>query len=151
MLSRTVDKDGLIKLLEPPVTAFGYQLVDLDTHTGGRSLLRVYIDREPEVTLSDCEFLSRQLSAFLDVENPLSGSYVLEVSSPGADRKLRTLEHFERFLGQDVKIDLKEAQDGRRLLRGTLMGVEGNEILLNLDGTLLRLDLSEIETARLVP
>ena len=150
-MSRPVDKERLIELLEPPIGALGFELVDLEAHTGGRGLLRVYIDRDPEVTLSDCELVSGQLSAFLDVEDPLPGSYVLEVSSPGLDRKLRTLAHFRRFAGQEVKIQLKRARDGRRRLRGRLLGVEDNEVVVEVDGNLWRVGISEIATARLVP
>jgi ribosome maturation factor RimP len=88
----------LIELLEPTVKALGFELVDVEANIGRRSLLRLFIDREPAVTLADCELVSGQISAFLDVEDPLPGSYLLEVSSPGLDRRLRTPEHFRRFV-----------------------------------------------------
>tara|TARA_B100001750_G_C15221404_1_gene453452 strand:- start:206 stop:655 length:450 start_codon:yes stop_codon:yes gene_type:complete len=144
-------KGSLIDLLEPVVIALGYELVDLDIRTGGRGMIRVYIDREQGVTLSDCEFLSHQLSAFLDVEEPLSGSYTLEVSSPGVDRKLRTLEHFQQFKGQQVRIELNRMRNGHKRLKGALIGVKGEQVLLELDGDLVSLHLSDIHTARLVP
>ena len=98
-------------LLEPPVQALGYELVDLEARIGGNGLLRVYIDRDDGVDLDDCERVSRQLSAFLDVEEPLPGSYTLEVSSPGLDRPLRTAEHFERFACDDFVPPLDASQD----------------------------------------
>ena len=96
-MSSAIRKEKLIKLLEPSVQALGYELVDLDARVVGRGLLRVYIDHKDGITLSDCERVSRQLSAYLDVEDPLPGQYTLEVSSPGLDRRLRTLDHFQKF------------------------------------------------------
>jgi ribosome maturation factor RimP len=106
---------------------------------------------EGGVTLGDCELVSGQLSAFLDVEDPLPGSYVLEVSSPGTDRRLRTADHFERFAGSEVKIELKRADQGRRRFRGRLTGVEDGEVLLEADGESRRFALADIAEARLVP
>lgn len=146
-----LDRGSLIDLLEPVVITLGYELVDLDVHIGARGMIRVYIDREQGVTLSDCEFLSHQLSSFLDVESPLSGSYTLEISSPGIDRKLRTLEHFQQFKGQEVRIELSRMRNGHKRLKGALIGVKGEQILLELDGDLVSLRLSDIHTARLVP
>jgi ribosome maturation factor RimP len=150
-VSGAVDKQRLIDLLEPPIEALGFELVDLDVLSGRRGLLRVYIGREPAVTLADCELVSRQLSAFLDVEDPLPGSYVLEVSSPGLDRRLRTLEHFQRFAGHDARVELKQPRDGRRRARGQLAGVEGDEIRIEVEGETWRLALKDIAMARLVP
>lgn len=150
-LSQRVNKERLIALLEPTVRALGYELVDLDARTGGQGLLRVYIDCDPGVTLSDCELVSEQLGAFLDVEDPLPGRYVLEISSPGLDRRLRTLAHFRRFAQQDVKIELKEAREGRRRLKGRLAGVVDDEVVVDVDGEEWRLALEDIATARLVP
>ena len=131
--------------------ALGYELVDIDAHVGGRGLLRIYIDREEGIDLSDCELVSRQLSAFLDVEDPLPGHYVLEVSSPGADRRLRTLEHFQRFQELTATVRLKALRDGRRKLNGRLIGVEDEIILMDVDGHTWRLELTEIDSAQLIP
>ena len=150
-MGQTVDKERLIELLEPAVAALGFELTDLDAHLGRRGLLRVYIDSEPGVTLADCERVSEQLGAFLDVEDPLPGSYVLEVSSPGFDRRLRKLEHFARFIGERARIELREPQDGRRRLTGRLAGVEGGAILLDVDGDVMRVSLGDIAEARLAP
>jgi ribosome maturation factor RimP len=141
----------LIELLEPAVAAMGFELADLDAHFGRRGLLRLYIDRPGGVTLDDCQRVSEQVGAFLDVEDPLPGSYVLEVSSPGFDRRLRTLAHFERFSGEQVRIELRDAREGRRNFVGRLAGVEGSTVLLEMDGEVWRLPLSDIATARLAP
>jgi ribosome maturation factor RimP len=149
-----IDKQGLIDLLDPVVAALGYELVDLDVRAGRHGLLRLYIDRpagKEGVTLGDCELVSGQVSAVLDVEDPLPGSYVLEVSSPGLDRRLRTTSDFERFAGSEVNVELKLAVEGRRRFRGTLKGVEGDEVIVDVDGAELRWDLDDIAEARLVP
>lgn len=150
-MSHGVDKERLIALLEPAVAALGFELADLDAHVGRRGLLRLFIDREPGVTLADCERVSEQLGAFLDVEDPLPGSYVLEVSSPGADRRLRTLAHFERFKGAQAKVELKDAREGRRRFTGRLAGVEAGAVLVEVEGDLWRVQVSDIAAARLAP
>jgi ribosome maturation factor RimP len=150
-MGQTVDKERLIELLEPAVAAMGFELADLDAHFGRRGLLRLYIDRPGGVTLDDCQRVSEQVGAFLDVEDPLPGSYVLEVSSPGFDRRLRTLAHFERFSGEQVRIELRDAREGRRNFMGRLAGMEGSTVLLEMDGEVWRLPLSDIATARLAP
>jgi ribosome maturation factor RimP len=150
-MGQAVDKERLIALLEPAVAALGFELTDLEAHTGRRGLLRIYIDREPQVTLADCERVSEQIGAWLDVEDPLPGSYVLEVSSPGLDRRLRTLAHFQRFSNEQVKVELKQPRDGRRRLTGRLAGTEDEQVLVDVDGATWRIHLNDIAVARLVP
>lgn len=154
-MRKNVDKQDLIELLEPPVQALGYELVDLDVHLGRNGLLRVYIDRrtgaETAIGLADCEIVSGQLSAFLDVEDPLPGRYVLEVSSPGLDRRLRTREHFERFVGEEIKLELKLAKEGRKRFIGRLTGLEEQAVLVEVDGEPWRFEIADIAVARLVP
>jgi ribosome maturation factor RimP len=150
-MGQTVDKERLIGLLEPAVAAMGFELADIDAHMGRRGLLRLYIDRPGGVTLDDCQRVSEQVGALLDVEDPLPGSYVLEVSSPGFDRRLRKLEHFERFRGENAKVELRDARDGRRRFTGRLAGVEGSDVLLEVDGELTRLPFGDIAVARLAP
>lgn len=151
MTDRRLDRQALIELLEPPLGALGFELADLEAHAGRPGVLRVFIDREPGVTLEDCELVGRQLSALLDVEDPLPGSYVLEVSSPGLDRKLRTSEQFSRFVGRVVRIELKRARDGRRRLKGKLLAVDGQRLRVEVDGQEWDVDLAEVSVARLVP
>jgi ribosome maturation factor RimP len=146
-----VDKRGLFELLEPPLRSLGYELVDLEVTYGRKGLLRLYIDKEGGVTLGDCELVGAQIGSFLDVEDPLPGSYVLEVSSPGFDRKLRTAEHFRRFLNDEVRIELIRPREGRRRLKGRIKGVQNSTVTVEVDGVDWRVDLPEIGVARLVP
>lgn len=150
-MNRAIDKQGLIDLLEPPLQSLGYELVDLEVRTGGDGLLRVFIDREPSVTLADCELVSQQIGALLDVEDPLPGRYVLEVSSPGADRRLRTPEHFARFAGFEARIELNAPLDGRRRFKGRYTMPDERSIEIDVDGTVWRLPVEDIAVARLVP
>ncbi|HVS22284.1 MAG TPA: ribosome maturation factor RimP [Gammaproteobacteria bacterium] len=150
-MGQTVDKERLIELIEPPLAALGFELADLDAHLGQRGLLRIFIDRAQGVTLEDCERVSEQLGAWLDVEDPLPGSYVLEVSSPGFDRRLRTLAHFERFAGERAKLELRDARGGRRKLVGRLAGTDAGQVLIEVDGEVWRVPLNDIAAARLAP
>ena len=114
-------------------------------------VLRIYIDRPEGVTLDDCQKVSQQLSAVLDVEDPIPGAYTLEVSSPGLDRPLRKPADFRQRLGQRVRIELLLPLNGRRRFTGTLRGVETDEVLIEVDATLVRLPFAQIGKARLVP
>lgn len=144
-------KEDLIGLLEPTVNALGYELIDLDFTPGGGGLVRLFIDKDPVVTLDDCEYVSRQVGDLLDVEDPLPGGYVLEVSSPGLDRRLRTPEHFQDVIGAEIRVELKRAIEGRRRFRGYLTAADATEIVMKVDGTNWQLPLAEVSVARLVP
>lgn len=149
-MSYMARKDQLIELLEAPIRALGYELVDLEVRTGGQGLLRIYIDQEEGINLDDCESVSRQLSALLDVEDPMRGRYVLEVSSPGLNRPLRTPEHFQRYCDHVVRVKLNQSLDGQRNFKGRLLGVEDRDIVVEVDEQIFRLALSEIASAQLV-
>ena len=144
-------KERLIDLLEPPLQAMGYELVDLDVRVGGNGLLRLYIDQQGGVDLEDCERVSRQIGTFLDVEEPIPGSYRLEVSSPGLDRPLRTRAHFERFTGHEAKLRLALPVEGRRNFKGRLCGVVNTDIVIDVDGRQWQLPIDDIAAANLVP
>jgi ribosome maturation factor RimP len=150
-MGQAVEKERLITLLEPAVAAMGFELADIDLYLGRRGVLRLYIDRAGGVTVDDCQRVSQQVGALLDVEDPLPGSYTLEVSSPGFDRRLRTQAHFERFVGERVRIELRDAREGRRNFTGRLTGVESGNALLEVDGEVCQLPLNDIAVARLVP
>lgn len=145
-------KSELERLIEPTVVNLGYELSDLELRLGGRDgLVRVFIDKPDGVDLTDCEIVSRQLSAVLDVEDPLPGHYTLEVSSPGLDRKLTKPSHFQRFLGETVRVKLRFPLDGRRNFRGTLSAADDEKIEIEVDGKSYRLEIVAIESARLIP
>ncbi|MGE5624546.1 MAG: ribosome maturation factor RimP [Bacillota bacterium] len=145
-------REKLIGLLEAPVEALGYEVVELEFHPQGRGgLLRIFIDREGGVTVDDCEKVSRQVSAVLDVEDPIPGAYTLEVSSPGLDRPLRKEADFVRFAGERAKLELTLPKDGRKRYTGTLQGCEAGEVRIEVDGVVHKLSLGDIAKARLVP
>lgn len=144
--------EELTRLLEPTVEGLGYELSDLELRLGGpEGLVRVFIDKEGGVGLEDCEQVSRQISAVLDVEDPLPGHYVLEVSSPGLDRKLTKPAHFRRFIGEEIRVQMRFPVDGRRKFRGRLAAVNEETIDMQVDGQDFRLPMATIESARLVP
>ena len=144
--------DELANLLEPAIERLGYELVDLEARLAGKGgLVRLYIDKPDGIDLDDCEKVSLAVSALLDVEDPIPGNYNLEVSSPGLDRKLTKVEHFQRFEGEIVKVQMRFPIEGRRRFRGTLLSSDEENIVVEVDGESHSLPLKTIDTARLVP
>lgn len=145
--------EKLRTLVEETVEAMAFEAVGVEFHTAGRhSLLRIYIDKPEGVTIDDCADVSRQVSAVLDVEDPISGQYTLEVSSPGLDRPLFRESDFERFTGRDVKIRTMAPIDGRKRFKGRLLGIEeGGRVIIEMEGERIELDFDSIHDARLVP
>jgi ribosome maturation factor RimP len=146
-------RDKLFGLLEPVVAALGYELVEVEWSSAGRSsVVRVYIDRTDGggIGLDDCERASRAIGAALEVEDPVGHEYRLEVSSPGFDRPLRTAAHFARFAGSEARIELAAPIEGRRRFRGRLGPVEGGEVTIEVDRKEWKLPLAGISKARLV-
>jgi len=144
--------DELTKLLEPTIVRLGYELWNLELKVGGKQgVLRLFIDKADGVGLDDCEKVSLAVSALLDVEDPLPGHYDLEVSSPGLDRKLTKVEHFQRFNGETLKVQLRFPIEGRRRFRGTLVSSDDEKIVVEVDGESYTLPVATIDTARLVP
>ena len=113
-------------------------------------LLRIYIDHEDGIGLADCEKVSHQVSGVLEVEDPIRGGYVLEVSSPGLDRPLFEKAHFERFVGEVARIRLHAAVKGRSNFKGTILEVDGDDVVLEMDEERVRLPFAQISSARLV-
>ena len=139
-------------MLEPAVNVLGCELVGIEfIPQGRRSLLRIYIDKENGVTIDDCSDVSHQVSGILDVEDPIREQYTLEVSSPGLDRPLFKLEDFERFSGSLVKLRLRQMIDGRRNFTGRILGVEGESVRVEVDGSPQAFAIVDIDRARLVP
>jgi ribosome maturation factor RimP len=143
-------RERLITLIEPLLERMGYELVDLEFSAGrAHAVLRLFIDREAGVTLDDCAQVSREVSALLDVEDPIPSAYTLEVSSPGFDRVLRTQAHFGRFVGARVFVELKEPRAGRRRYTGKLLTVDEAGIALEVDREQVTMTFAEIGKARL--
>lgn len=139
-------------LIEPVVVGLGYEYVGAELlHQGRHSLLRIYIDTVDGVTVDDCARVSRQVSGVLDVEDPLPGQYVLEVSSPGLDRLLFRPKQFEQFIGENVQLKLETMLDGRRRLSGELLRLEDGVVVLSVEGQEMRVPFMDIEQARLKP
>lgn len=142
----------LVRLLQPVIEAMGYELLGIEHGSHGRGdLVRIYIDHEGGIALEDCEHVSEQVSGILDVEDPLRRSYTLEVSSPGLDRPLFSLEQFRQHIGQEAQVRLRQLVDGRRRLRGQIDAVDEETIVLTVDGETFRVNAGLIEHARLVP
>ncbi|MFO7305302.1 MAG: ribosome maturation factor RimP [Gammaproteobacteria bacterium] len=145
-------REQLSELLGPLVSELGYELWELEyVQRRGGSLLRLYIDSPRGITLDDCERVSHAVSERLDAVDPIPDRYVLEVSSPGVDRVLRTPAHFERFTGERVRVEMMRPIEGRKRFLGWLLAVDEREITLNVDGGRVILPLDEIHKARLAP
>ena len=149
--------DALIRLLEPPIEALGFELVDVEFAREGRGgVLRIFIDLRAQdsaagVTVEDCARVSHAVSEMLEIHDPIKGHYTLEVSSPGFDRILRTRAHFERFVGERVFAEMKLPMDGRRRFIGLLKSVSSDTIVVEVDGKACELPLDRIQKARLRP
>ena len=155
--------DQIAELLSPTVSALGLELLGIEyLPAPGGATVRLYIDMpqsdagqidvEPRlVGIEDCEAVSREVSAQLDVEDPITGNYTLEVSSPGLDRPLFGAAQFARFVGESAKVVLKLPQDGRRRLQGKIERVEGSIITFALEAGEFVVDAANIEKARLMP
>ncbi len=148
----SAQRDKLEELLRPGVEALGFELwgVEYQSHAR-RSMLRIYIDAEQGISVDDCAKVSHQVSGVLDVEDPITGEYTLEVSSPGMDRPLYHLEQYTKYIGSDVSIRLRIAFEGRRKFLGRLVAVEGDEVVIQLDGHEYLLPFDQIDRAQIVP
>lgn len=143
---------ALEALIEPVVTAMGFELWGTEHLSQGKhSRLVIYIDSPEGITVDHCADVSRQVSGILDVEDPIPGQYQLEVSSPGMDRPLFTLAQFERYKGNTVSLRLRAPFEGRRKFKGLLAGIDGDEVLLHLDGEEYCFPIDSIDQARVVP
>ena len=143
--------EKLVAIIEPAVAALGFELLGVEYLPQGRhSVLRIFIDHENGITVDDCGNVSHQVSAVLDVEDPIRGEYTLEVSSPGLDRPLFKLEHYLRFVEQLAELRLHAPLNGRRKFKGRIQGVEGDEVVMDVDGEELRFSIDNIEKANLV-
>jgi ribosome maturation factor RimP len=148
-MSKAADLEDL---LAPVVAAQGCELWGLEfSIQGRRSLLRVYIDSPVGVTLEDCERISRQISAVMDVEDPITSAYTLEVSSPGLDRQLYTPAQFASYIGHRIAVRLRAPYQGRRRFQGLLNGLEDGDLVLQVEDTEYLLPLESVDKANVVP
>lgn len=139
-------------LLTPTVEALGFELWGVEYLSQGRhTLLRLYIDGPDGINVDDCAAVSEQVSAVMDVEDPISGEYTLEVSSPGMDRLLFKLGQYPGYVGEIVELRLRSAFEGRRKYKGILKGIEGEDIVLHVDDHEYLLPFETIEKARVQP
>jgi ribosome maturation factor RimP len=145
--------DRLESLLAPVVEDLGYEFVGIEYSTNPKNrVLRLYIDQaETGIGLEDCETVSREVSAVLDVEEPIPGQFTLEVSSPGVERPLFTAAHYQAYVGETAVVHLHAPLEGRRKFKGRIVAVENDEVCLDVDGTPCRLPLAGISKGRLAP
>ncbi|TDO98152.1 ribosome maturation factor RimP [Marinomonas balearica] len=142
------------ELIRPVVEGLGFQFWGMEYISQGKhSVLRIFIetDEEKGIDVEDCAAVSRQVSSILDVEDPISGEYNLEVSSPGLDRPLFILPQYESYVGSIVALKLRVPFDGRRKFKGQLTGVEGDEVVILVDQEEYLLPIELIEKANIVP
>jgi ribosome maturation factor RimP len=154
--TRAVDKstDRLIGTIqdfaEPLLADMGMELVEMQFRREGHGwVLRLFIDKDGGVTIDDCATVSREVAAYLEVEDLITHAYHLEISSPGLERPLGTRADFARFSGRLARIKVREPLGEQRVLIGTLRGLEGNAVLLELEKETIRIDLENIAKARL--
>jgi ribosome maturation factor RimP len=143
-------RERLIALIEPVLTRLGYELVELEYAAGRtQAVVRLFIDSPAGIMVDDCERVSRDVAALLDVDDPIPTAYTLEVSSPGFDRVLRTPAHFERFVGERVFVELKAPRAGRKRYTGVLQLATATGIELEVDKQKVEVRFDEIGKARL--
>ena len=146
------DLTHLWELFEPVVNGMGFDLIEIEHFPNPKhGVLRLYIDKPDGVVIEDCSAVSRQISALIDVEDPVRGQFNLEVSSPGLDRPLRRLKDFQRFTGSLVQLKTVTPMDGQRNFKGRLLQANEDIIVLETETEELSLPMNAIEKARLVP
>ena len=144
-------QDRLHKLLEPTVNGLGYELLGIERGRGRDSqLIRLYIDQEEGITVEDCETVSRQVGDVIEVERAVAGEYTLEVSSPGIERPLFTLEQHRRFIGNRIQVRLRSLVNGRRRVAGILNDVSDEQLVVDVDGEAFNVPFPEVERSRLM-
>ena len=148
-----MNAEQLTRLFEPVIASLGLELLGVEfVASRGSGLVRAYIDvQDRAVTVDDCEAVSREISGILDVNDPISGQYTLEVSSPGFDRPLFTPAQFARFIGDSAKVNVNLAINGRRRFQGPIVRVDGDKIVIAQDGVEVPIAHANIEKAKLVP
>ena len=145
-------EERLTEMLTPSVEDLGYELVGVEyVRAGKHSTLRVYIDQEEGILVDDCAAVSQQVSAIMDVEDPITNEYTLEVSSPGLERPLFKATQYAEFIGEEVKVQLRMPIQNRRRWKGVISNVDGEIICITVEGKEERFALSNIQKANIVP
>lgn len=145
-------EERLMEMLEPAVAALDFELWGVEfVRAGKHSTLRVYIDHADGVGVDDCAQVSYQVSAILDVEDPINTEYFLEVSSPGMERPFFSAQQFTDYVGEVAAVELTMAQQGKRKFKGEIAAVDGNQITFVVDGETFTVAHSTIKKAHLVP
>ena len=151
LVAKAAIDQRLAAIVTPAIEGLGYELVRIRLMSGKRSILQIMAERpEGWIEVDDCARISRAVSAVLDVEDPISGEYTLEVSSPGIDRPLTRLKDFERYSDYEVRLETSELIEGRKRFKGVLHGVEGNEVLIEIEEDTIGLDFDWLTDAKLV-
>lgn len=146
------DLTHLWELFEPVVNGMGYDLIEIEHFPNPKhGVLRLYIDKEGGITVDDCSNVSHQISALIDVEDPVRGQFNLEISSPGMDRPLRRLKDFQRFQGSLVKLKTVMPLEGQRNFKGRLLEANEEVVVIETDTEELTIPMNAIEKARIVP
>ncbi|MDO5658966.1 MAG: ribosome maturation factor RimP [Paracoccus sp. (in: a-proteobacteria)] len=134
LIARTAIDRRLAEIITPVIEDMGFELVRLRLQGGKTATLQIMADRpEGGINVDDCAEISTAISATLDVEDPIEDNYHLEVSSPGIDRPLTRLKDFQTFEGYEVRLETNQQIDGRKRFKGVLAGVEGDDVLINID------------------
>ena len=151
LIAKTAIDRRLAALVAPAIEALGFELVRIRLMGGKTRILQVMADRpDGGIIVEDCAKISTAISAILDVEDPLDDQYVLEVSSPGIDRPLTRLKDFDIWQGYEARIETTELIDGRRRFKGNLVGIEGEEVLLEIEEGTIGLQFEWLSDAKLV-
>jgi ribosome maturation factor RimP len=142
----------LTSLIKPVIEDMGFVFWGLEyMPQKNNAILRVYIDHADGISVDNCADCSREISGILEVEDPIAGAYILEVSSPGMDRVLFNSEQFELYLGENAQVKLAQPVDGARNIKGTIKAVEENEVIIANDVTEYKFDMGNVMKARLKP
>ena len=142
----------LNELIQPLVEDLGYEFVGIEYNNNPKnSVLRIYIDNENGVDIKDCETVSRETAALLDVKDPIKSQYNLEISSPGLARPLFTMAHYDEFTGEQAKVTVFAPLDGRRKFAGPILGVSENTVRIDQDGVEVSIEFDNIVKAKLIP
>ncbi len=145
-------EDKIQELISPALESAGYELVRVQINGDKNKTLQIMAERndETDMTVEDCASISREISAILDVEDPISGAYALEVSSPGIDRPLVRLKDFERYAGFEARVDMNFLVEGRKKFKGKLLGIQNDKVEIRVKEETFELPFGDIRRAKLL-